>query len=31
MLVILQLKVELDPKPQEEPNEEWDSGDIIYF
>ena len=31
MFVILQIKVEFDPKPHEEPNEDWDSGDIIYF
>ena len=30
MLVILQTKVELDPKPQET-HEEWETGDIIYF
>jgi hypothetical protein len=31
MLVILQLKVKLDPEPQEGTHEEWESGDIIYF
>jgi len=31
MLVILQSKVELDPEPQDETHEEWESGDIIYF
>ena len=30
MLVILQLKVELDPETQED-HEEWEPGDIIYF
>ena len=31
MLVILQTKVELDPKPQEGTHDEWEHGDIIYF
>jgi hypothetical protein len=31
MLVILQIKVELDPEPQEDSHEEWELGDIIYF
>ncbi len=30
MSVILYTKVELDPKPQE-PQEDWEHGDIIYF
>jgi hypothetical protein len=31
MLVILQTKVKLDPEPQDELNEDWELGDIIYF
>lgn len=31
MSVILQIKVELDPRPQDDTHEEWESGDIIYF